>query len=46
MLNAWDLMGGRIDWAALPVVCELYGIRDPDTFIAQLVAIREHVRKL
>lgn len=37
-------MGG-IDWTALPTVCELLGIREPETLIAQLVAIRDSQRK-
>ena len=32
-------MGG-LDWAALPVVAELLGVRDPDLLIHTLVAIR------
>lgn len=34
-------MGG-IDWAALPVICEMLGIEDVETLIVQLVAIRDH----
>ena len=37
-------MGGQIDWAALPIIVELYGVCDVDLFIAQLDAIREHKR--
>lgn len=37
-------MGGQIDWAALPVIVELYGIADVEIFITQLVAIRDHLR--
>jgi hypothetical protein len=37
-------MGGQIDWAALPVIIELYGINDVEVFIAQLAAIRDHLR--
>lgn len=36
-------MGG-IDWQALPVIAEIYGIEDIETFIAQLVAIRDWQR--
>ena len=39
-MAAWNLMRG-IDWAALPVVAELYGITDPEPWITQLVAIRD-----
>lgn len=34
-------MGG-IDWAALPVVCDMLGISDPELLIYQLAAIRDH----
>lgn len=33
-------MGGQIDWNALPILCEMYGITDVEGFIAQLVTIR------
>ncbi len=34
-------MGG-IDWAGLPIVCELLGVSDPEQLITHLVAIRDH----
>ena len=34
-----------LDWNALPVVCELFAVRDPERLIAQLVAIRDHSLK-
>lgn len=37
-------MGSSIDWAALPIVAELFGIDDLESFIAQLVAIRDWQR--
>jgi hypothetical protein len=37
-------MGGCIDWQALPVVAELAGIEDIETFVAQLAAIRDWQR--
>ncbi len=30
-----------IDWAALPVVCELLGITDIETLVEQLIIIRD-----
>lgn len=39
--NIWVMMDRRIDYAAMPVLCEMYGIEDVETLIAQLVAIRE-----
>jgi hypothetical protein len=36
-------MSGRtIDYAALPVLCEMYGIEDIETLLVQLVAIRDY----
>ena len=32
-------------WAALPIVCELFGVADPDLLIHQLVAIRDSQRE-
>jgi len=46
VLDAWSLMGGQIDWSALPFLVELYGIRDPDIFLAELVAVREYVQRV
>jgi hypothetical protein len=40
-LQAWNGMGGLIDWNAVPVFCELYGIEDVELFIAHLTAIRD-----
>lgn len=34
------MMGG-IDWAALPIVCDILGVSDPETLVAQLLAIRD-----
>jgi len=33
-------MGG-LDWAALPFVVEMLGVRDPEILVAQLVMIRD-----
>jgi hypothetical protein len=37
-------MGGAIDWAALPVVIDLLGIKDIEGLIAQLIALRDFLR--
>jgi len=39
-VRAWNVMGG-LDWAALPVVAEMLGVRDIEGLVADLVAIRE-----
>lgn len=33
-------MGG-LEWAAIPIVVEMFGVLDPAEFIVQLVAIRD-----
>jgi len=37
----WNLLGGEIDWAGLPVVAELFGITDIELLIKQLALIRD-----
>jgi hypothetical protein len=32
-----------IDWVALPTVAEMYGFDDIEIFVAQLVALRDHL---
>jgi hypothetical protein len=39
-VEAWNLMGG-MDWEALPVVCAMIGVEDPEILIRQLVMIRD-----
>jgi len=39
-VEAWNLMGG-LDWGALPVVCAMIGVEDPENLIRQLVVIRD-----
>ena len=34
-------MGGTMDWAALPVIAEILGVDDMESFIQRLVAIRD-----
>jgi hypothetical protein len=34
-------MGGTIEWQALPIVAEMYGIADVEQLICDLVTIRE-----
>ena len=35
-------MGGCIDWAAMPILIDVYGVEDVELFIAKLDAIRAH----
>lgn len=38
-------MGGEIDPAWFPMLFAIYGIDDPELFLVQLIAIREHVAR-
>lgn len=38
-------MGNAIDWAALPVLVELYGLDDPESLIRLLLVIKSVVDK-
>lgn len=42
-IRAWNLCGG-MDWAAIPIVADLLGVRDAEHLIYQMSAIREHMR--
>ena len=35
------MLGGEIDWSALPIVVELLGINDADVLIRDLIVIRD-----
>lgn len=44
VLDIWNLMGGEINWAALPLLAEMKGVQDIEMLIIGLTAIREHFR--
>ena len=39
----WNAMGGTVDWAALPVLIELYQVPDIDAAVAHLLLIRDRM---
>lgn len=39
-LRAWNLMGG-LDWAALPVVAEILGVRDIEALVDGVTTVRD-----
>ena len=41
-IQAWNMLGARIDWQGLPIVCELLGIDDIENLLSQLTVIRDH----
>lgn len=36
------MLGGKIDWAGVEVLCELFGVQDPEPVIRALIQIRRH----
>ncbi len=36
------MLGGQIDWSALPVICDILDIVDPETLARDLVTMRDH----
>lgn len=34
-------MGGQIDWAAVPLLVEMWGVRDVEIFMEALFAVRD-----
>jgi len=38
---AWNMMSG-LDWSALPIVCDLLGVSDPEHLVQQLILLRDH----
>lgn len=37
---AWNAMGGRVDWPAVPILIDLYDVIDVEAFLEALFAIR------
>lgn len=40
-IEAWNLMGSRIDWAALPTITAVLDVEDVDLFVRGLLQIRD-----
>lgn len=38
------MMGGQIDYTALPIMCEMVGVVDVEGLINQLITIRDNVK--
>jgi hypothetical protein len=38
------MMGGAIDWAALPLVAEVIGAYDVEALVRGLIQIRDHMK--
>ena len=39
------MMGGEVNWTALPVIAEMFGITDVECFLARLTALRDHQQR-
>lgn len=42
-VRIWNMMGGQLDWQALPILCEICGIVDVEILLTELYAIRAHL---
>lgn len=40
-VRAWNMLGGCIDWAGVPLVAEILGIEDLEVLVTQLQTIRD-----
>lgn len=38
-------MGGQIDWKAVEILGPMLGMDDPEIFITELLAIRDHMER-
>lgn len=38
-------MGGEIDWKALEIISEVIGVKDIETLLTQLCALRDHMKE-
>lgn len=41
VVRAWNMMGGSLDWVALPTVAGLLGIEDIDLLVHELIHLRD-----
>lgn len=42
--EAWNLMGGEIQWGALDTLAEMLGVNEPEPWIRTLIHIRDQLR--
>lgn len=42
-VRVWNMCG--LDWAGLPVVCEILGVEDVESLVEQLIEIRDFNRR-
>ncbi len=39
-VHAWNLMGGRLVWSALPLIFDVLEVEDPEAVIRGLLVVR------
>lgn len=44
-IRAWEMMGGELNWPALPLIVELLVVDDVSIFVTHLCAIRDHLAR-
>lgn len=42
-VQLWNAMGGKIDWAALPLLCGLHDVADPEAMIERLKVLQHEM---
>lgn len=43
-IEAWQMMGGEVDWSAIPQVCDLLEVEDPHALYLDLRVMQTHLR--
>lgn len=36
------MLGGKVEWQGVEVLCEMFGVQDPEPVIRGLIQIRKH----
>lgn len=44
MREAWNLLGGAIDWQGVGLLLEVLEVEDPLQFVRDLVVLQDHMR--
>lgn len=44
-VRVWNMMGGGIDWTALPVLVPIFGVEDVERLLLDLIVIRNHLER-
>lgn len=39
----WNAMGGQLNWAALPLLCGLHDVADPEAMIERLTVLQHEM---